>query len=76
MDLPKTFKNKLYVCHFKGHYLEGNAIVVSTTKRKALNALNKDLVKRGLAEVEFDDLREITLELSVPLVKVLFDGDY
>jgi hypothetical protein len=65
----------VYIAKFKGHYpVGGEAVVVGETKRKATNALNRELKKQGLEPVKPDALE--LLDPNIAEVYILNNGDY
>lgn len=68
-------KMKVFTATFNGHYLPGNAIVVSQTKRKAFNKLKKELEAQVIGkDLKLDDLTEI--DISKGQCIILNDGNY
>jgi hypothetical protein len=69
---------KVYSFTFKGHWLNGEMIIVDETKRKALNKAKKELDDRGLLDknksLTLHDLVEVQTDRQT--VYVLNDGDY
>ncbi|MCY8228767.1 hypothetical protein MOC30_14350 [Bacillus spizizenii] len=67
---------KTYLAEFKGHYLGGQLIVISTTKRRAFNKAKKEIESMLLNTDGFtmDDVIEI--DTSKESTIVISNGDY
>jgi hypothetical protein len=78
MAVVMEYPNKVFLVEFNGHYLGGEMIVVTSTKRKAFNRAKKKIEKLGLADknknFSMADVRDF--DLNVESVEVIDNGDY
>lgn len=65
---------KTYAARFPGEYISGYAVVIETSREKALSALNEMLASQGYKKVDLEDVWQ--LQADKPGVHMLFDGDY
>lgn len=67
---------KPYLVEFKGCYLTGQLIIISTTKRRAFNKAKKEIESMSLSIDGFtmDDVTEI--DTSKESTIVISNGDY
>lgn len=70
--------NNVYLVSFNGHYLSGQMVVVTDTKRKAFNKAKKKIEEMGLSErnKDFSTSYIIMVDTNIEHVNVLDDGDY
>lgn len=66
----------VYTIHFSGHYPVGAcAVIVAETEQKALNAIHRELKKKGLEQkLSKEDLE--LLDTGKAEVRILLDGNY
>lgn len=71
---PRRIKLKVFSACHHGRWLGGYSVVVAEDKEKALEILNVELARQGLASSDLSDLTEV--DLYAPGVDMLWNGDY
>jgi hypothetical protein len=78
MAVTMEYPNKVFMASFLGHYIGGEMIIVTSTKRKAFNRAKKKIEEMGLAHrnttFSMKDIRDF--DLNVESLEVIDDGDY
>lgn len=71
--------NNVYLVSFNGHYLSGQMVVVTDTKRKAFNKAKKEIESMGLLDKNEDFSISTNVKMvdtNIEHVNVLDNGDY